>query len=182
MVRDFHKWLNKQSAKHIISVQGNHEKAVEKDFNFYKLMAEEACPRVHFIDEGLLEIEGHKIWCSAITPYFCNWAWNRYPGEEIQKHWDLIPSSVDILVTHGPCYGILDGVLEFNVALGETTVRHVGCPQLLKKVLEIKPKVHLCGHIHGAAGSLIRDGVQFINASICDEQYKPTNFPYIITI
>ena len=30
MVRDFHKWMSKQPAKHKISVQGNHEKWVER--------------------------------------------------------------------------------------------------------------------------------------------------------
>src|SRR5271170_4285418 len=61
IVRDFHKWLHKQPAKEIISVQGNHEKWVEKNFQLAKQAAEEACPGVHFIDEGLVEIDGLRI-------------------------------------------------------------------------------------------------------------------------
>lgn len=175
LVKDFHKWLNKQPAKNIISIQGNHEKAVEKNFNFYKQLALEECPRVHFIDEGLVEIDNLKIWCSAITPWFHNWAWNRYPGEEIKKHWDLIPNNIDIVVTHGPPYGILDGVPEFNNSSGEVEIRHCGCPQLLKKIIEIKPKLHIFGHIHFSHGIFKNDNTTFINASICDEEYKPTN-------
>ncbi len=147
-----------------------------------KQIAVEACPRVHFIDEGLIDIEGIKIWCSAISPFFCNWAWNRYPGEEIQKHWDLIPNDVSVVVSHGPCYGILDGIPEFNKRLGELSERHVGCPQLLKKILEIKPKVHLCGHIHEARGEVHQSGIHFINASICDENYRAVNLPIIFTL
>lgn len=182
VVKDFHKWLNKQPAKHIISVQGNHEKFVESNFALSKLTAQEVCPRVHFIDEGLVEVEGLRIWCSAITPFFYDWAWNRYPGEEIQKHWDLIPSNVDVICTHAPVFGILDGVLEFDKSFGEWGTKHVGCPQLLKKVFEIKPKYHLCGHIHSGYGIEELDGINFINASICDEQYKAVNSPIIFEI
>lgn len=181
MVRDYHKWLNKQPAKHVISVQGNHEKLVEADFNGCKAMALEACPRVHFIDEGLVEIEGQRIWCSAITPYFCNWSWNRYPGEDIQKHWDRIPS-VDVIITHGPCYGILDSLMQFNGQKCEYESVNLGCPQLLSKVLEIKPKLHVSGHIHPGYGVLTQDGIIFVNAAICDDDYKPTNAPIVISI
>lgn len=181
MIAKFHSWLNKQPAKHIISVQGNHETGVEKDFVLAKSLATSVCPKVHFIDEGLIEIEGYKIWCSAITPYFFNWAWNRYPGEDIQKHWNKI-QECDILVTHGPPYGILDSVLERNFLVGGTTERHCGCPQLLNKIKEIKPKLHIFGHIHPGHGYLVKDGTTFINASICNNEYKPVNKPIIITI
>jgi|ERR1035437_667277 Icc-related predicted phosphoesterase len=182
VVRDFHKWLSKQPAKHIISVQGNHELGVERNFAFCKQIAEKACPGVHFIDEGPIEIEGKKIWCSAITPFFCNWAWNRYPGEEIQKHWDRIPDGMDIIVTHGPCKDILDGIPEFNRLTGQLESRHVGCPQLLKRVLEVKPKLHVGGHIHEGYGTHTQDGIVFVNASICNAYYKPTNKPIIFEI
>jgi len=184
MVRDFHKWLDDQPAKNIISVQGNHEKWVEKNFDLAKQMAKEVCPAVHFMEEGLVEIDGIKIWCSAISKFFCNWAYNRYPGEDIQKHWDKIPTDVpiDIIVTHGGCYGILDEVMRFNGQKCEYEIEHTGCPQLLKKVLEIKPKLFVCGHIHEAYGTKVVDGITFVNASICDEHYKPINSPIMITI
>lgn len=183
VVEDFHKWMNKQPARHKISVQGNHETMVEKNFAFSKELAEKACPGVHFIDEGLVEIEGKKIWCSAITRFFCNWAWNRYPGEEIQKHWDLIPTSgIDIIATHGPCFGILDWIPEWNHDTEEMDLRHVGCPQLLAKVLEVKPKFVLSGHIHPAYGKETHHGITFINSSICDDSYKAVNKPIIFEI
>lgn len=182
MVRDFHKWLDDQPAHHIISLQGNHERDVERNFQLYKDIALKECPSAHFIDEGLIEIEGTKIWTSAITPFFCNWAWNRYSGEDIQKHWDRIPAGIDIVVTHGPCYGILDGVERFNGQKCEFEIEHCGCPQLLDKVLEIKPKFHIGGHIHEGYGTYSRDGITFINASICDKNYRPVNKPIVFEI
>ncbi len=183
MVRDFHRWLDKQPAKHVISVQGNHEKLVEADFEGCKKIALEACPRVHFIDEGLVEIEGLRIWCSAITPWFHNWAWNRYPGPEIQQHWDKIPPGVDVIVTHGPPHGILDSVPDFNGQTFKWEERHCGCPQLLGKILEVRPRVHIFGHIHPCGGKQIhRDGITFINAAICDDDYRAVNAPVVLEI
>lgn len=176
-VKNFHKWLNKQDATHLISVQGNHEKGVEKNFQLSKQTAEEVCPRVHFIDEGLVEIEGFKIWCSAITPFFCNWAWNRYRGKEIKKHWDKIPLDVDFLITHGPPYGILDTVSTHY------PVASLGCEELANKIKELKNlKIHSFGHIHDSYGVVDKEGVKFINASICTEQYKPINTPISIEL
>lgn len=171
-VKNFHKWLNKQPATDIISDQGNHELGVEKDFLNAKRIALEECPRVHFIDEGLVEVQELKIWCSAITPEFCNWAWNRN-GLEIQKHWDMIPEDIDILVTHGPPYGILD-----QTTFADGTIRpdHLGCQKLLERIKIVKPDLHFFGHIHAPGGRAVSAfSTTFYNAAICDETYYPSN-------
>lgn len=178
MVRDFHKWLNKQDARYVISVQGNHELWVEKNFTEAKKLAEEACPGVYFIDEGLIEIEGLKIWGSAITPWFYDWAWNRHRGNEIKQHWNKIPANIDIVITHGPVYGILDKTPDTYDRPGT----HVGCEELLLKLQELKPKIHICGHIHDGYGNHKTDATEFYNVSICDERYRPSNKPTIIKI
>ena len=98
---------------------------VEKNFEEAKKIAIDSCPRIHFIEEGLVEIDSVKIWCSAISPFFHNWAYNRHRGSEIKEHWDLIPSDTQILVTHGPPHGILD-----KTVYGEL----VGCQDLLNKI------------------------------------------------
>lgn len=171
MVRDFHAWLNEQDAGHIISVQGNHETWVEKNWDQAKAIALEACPAVHFIDEGLIEIEGKKIWCSAVTPWFYDWAWNVQRGPDIKRHWDKIPNDVNMIVTHGPAYGILDVV---PAADGSPRGR-VGCQDLLDAIRRIKPDIHICGHIHHSYGQEHIDGTSFYNVSICDEMYYPSN-------
>lgn len=171
-VNQFHEWFNKQPAKYKISVQGNHELGVEKMFSVSQMIAKDKCPGVHFIDEGLVEIEGIKIWCSAITPEFCGWAWNRFPNE-IQKHWDMIPDDTDILVTHGPPYGILD---QTTYANGEIRPEHLGCPKLMERIKIIKPDLHFFGHIHHGGGRAVNAfSTTFCNAAICDEMYYPTN-------
>lgn len=179
MVKDFHRWLDNQDAKYIISVQGNHELLVEKNFQLVKEMAEKECPGVYFIDEGLVEIEGVKIWCSAITPWFHSWAWNRHRGQEIKKHWDRIPNDIDILVTHGPPAGILD----VCVYPDGTPRERVGCQDLRDRIAQLPNlKHHFFGHIHESYGHEEVDGVHFWNASICDERYMSANEPVVIEI
>lgn len=172
IVHKFHEWLNTQPAKHIISVQGNHETWVQDNFEEAKQIATKACPRVHFMEEGLVEIDGIKIWCSAWTPYFHNWAYNAVRGEEIKKHWDMIPDDTDILAVHGPPYGILDIVWDVSLTYPK---ERVGCHDLLEAVKRIKPDLFFCGHIHGSAGEHHEDGTSFYNTSVCDEIYCPTN-------
>lgn len=172
-VRNFHQWLNNQDAKHIISVQGNHELWVENNFNDAKLIATEVCPNIHFIDEGLVQVESLNIWCSAVTPWFCNWAWNRQRGDEIRRHWDLIPDNTDIIITHGPPYGYGDDTM-FDGP--------VGCVDLRDAINRVRPTLHISGHIHYGYGVYKNDHTTFINASICDESYNPTNKPIVIDI
>jgi Icc-related predicted phosphoesterase len=69
-------------------------------------------------------------------------AFNLDRGAPIKEKWDLIPSNglVDVLVTHGPPYGILDVTYE-NLT--------VGCEELAIAVKDrIKPRLHVFGHIH----------------------------------
>ena len=120
-------------------------------------------PNITYLNDSGVTIEGIKFWGSPVTPWFHNWAFNRV-GEEITKHWDLIPADTDVLITHGPPKGILDETVHGRL--------HVGCGHLLKKVLEIKPKVHVFGHIHEARGVHEEAGIKFINASCVDLRYE----------
>ena len=89
-----------------------------------------------------------------------------YPrGLGAKRYWDQIPYGLDVLITHGPPFGILD-----QVAPGG---EHLGCAELLESVEQKKPKVHLFGHIHGGAGTFERGATHFVNAAYLNEQYKP---------
>lgn len=172
IVLNFHKWMGEQKARHFISVQGNHEEWVEKNFSAAKAIAQGACPTIHFMDEGPIEIEGIKFWCSSITPFFHNWAYNRHRGPDIKRHWDMIHADTDVLLTHGPPYGILD-IAPFP---NGTPKERVGCYDLKDRIDLIKPDLHIFGHIHHCGGQQHHeDGVSYYNASICDEMYCPSN-------
>lgn len=131
-----------------------------------------------YLQDSAVVIDGLKIWGSPWQPWFFDWAFNLERGEEIKSKWDLIPEDTDILITHGPPAGVLD-----NVPDG----RNVGCQDLRDAVERVQPKLHVFGHIHHSygRGTWTWDSgkkTTFVNASICTENYKPTNLPLVIDL
>ena len=90
-------------------------------------------------------------------------------GVDIAKHWDLIPHNTNVLITHGPPYGILDRTFQ-NL--------NAGCTNLLTKIEETNPQYHIFGHIHEGYGLTEREGTTFINASSVDFGYKIRKLPF----
>lgn len=189
-VRNFAQWLDKQDAKHIILIPGNHELEFEGKFPESRSWITDFCPRANLLVDESVVIEGIKFHGSPATPFFCDWAWNRtkndaptrhYIGNEQEKliqpikpHWDKIPDDVNVLITHGPPHGILD---QTTFADGEPRPERLGCELLMNRIKELKDlDLHFFGHIHAPGGQQVhRDGVSFYNSSICDEAYYPSN-------
>ncbi|ESA42654.1 Ser/Thr protein phosphatase [Neurospora crassa OR74A] len=87
--------------------------------------------------------------------------------------WSSIPPDTDIIVTHTPPYGHCDlGVVrgsdgsddggspsKTGVTGGEEaetrteTDRHLGCQSLLQRLSVVRPRLHVCGHVHRARGA-----------------------------
>ncbi len=170
-VADFLDWFAARPHKHKIMVAGNH------DFYFEDTPAAEIAriipAGVTYLDDSEVVVEGLRIWGSPITTYFYNWAFNRHPGPEIKKHWDLIPANTDILITHGPPRGIMDRT---------HSGIHVGCVDLLEAVGRIRPKVHVFGHIHEGYGRMDADGVEYINAASLSADYRHLNPAVVVEL
>ena len=164
----FFNWFGEQSFDHKICVAGNHDTYMEKDPAACLAMANNA--GVVLLNDSGCTINGVSIWGSPITPKFYNWSFMRNPGAEIEAHWDLIPDATDVLITHGPAYGILDAV-ERASGLIECT----GCPSLLKKIQTVKPKFHVFGHIHEGYGRVDRESVSYCNVSTMNKGYQISN-------
>lgn len=166
-VMSFAKFAEGLDYRNKIVIAGNHDFCFE---NEDRLIAEQILKDhgLIYLNDSGVEIDGVKFWGSPIQPWFHDWAFNRHRGEDIKKHWDLIPSDTDVLITHGPPFGILD--LCFHGA-------RVGCEELLKSVLKIKPKIHAFGHIHEEYGSIKIDNTLFINACSVDVSYSEFNPP-----
>jgi Icc-related predicted phosphoesterase len=88
----------------------------------------------------------------------------------MQKRWDAIPDNTDILVTHGPAYGHMDFVRYNGI--------NVGCEMLRHRINEIRPKIHVCGHIHQGYGYYFDGHTHFFNASVLNERYEYANLPF----
>ena len=169
---DFAEYMTKQDFAHKIVIAGNHERCFEDE---RRLDAEAILndAGVIYLNDSGIEISGFKFWGSPIQPEFFDWAFNRQRGKDIRRHWDMIPEDVDVLLTHGPAFGILDWCIH-----GE----RVGCEDLLEVVQRIKPKIHAFGHIHESYGMRETDGIIFVNACNLDERYNIKNPPIELTI
>lgn len=163
-VIDFLEWFAEHPHSHKVFISGNH------DFFFEQSESKEVrriIPEgIIYLNDSGIEINGVKFWGSPITPWFHSWAFNRHRGAEIKQHWDLIPDNIDVLITHGPPFGVLD-----ETAYG----KRVGCEELLLRVYHVKPRYHLFGHIHESYGSFTKGEITFINASVLDDRYKLKN-------
>ena len=64
----------------------------------------------------------------------------QYPRNNDFWSKNVIPDNTDILLTHGPPWGHLDGAL------------HLGCRYLAQAVEELRPRLVVCGHVHAGYG------------------------------
>jgi Icc-related predicted phosphoesterase len=174
---DFNEWLTEQPHRYKVLISGNH------DWLYYldnKLARELTKSNVSYLQDSLIEIDGLKIYGSPWQPRFFDWAFNLNRGYELAEKWAMVPDDIDILITHGPPYGILD--LVPRKGWDENT----GCEELRKRVGQIaafgRLRLHVFGHIHCGYGVHEEFGVKFVNASTCDEQYNPTQPPIVIDL
>jgi Icc-related predicted phosphoesterase len=133
-----------------------------------------------YLEDEIFKYENKVFYGSPWTPWFYDWAfmfneWDPANGrKQARAIWAKIPHDpidtryqgpIDVLITHGPPFRVLD------LAPGD---RNVGCPMLRDKVFQVKPKLHLFGHIHCAYGTMEEHGVRFGNVALCDEEYQPS--------
>jgi Icc-related predicted phosphoesterase len=102
-----------------------------------------------------------------------NWAFNKYEFY-IDNYLEALPQ-VDIVVSHSPPYGILDGVHHDRWA-------HYGVHAYNRFLREKPPKLWICGHCHDCYGHDRWKGVDFYNVAHCDEYYNQTNKPLVLEL
>lgn len=135
----FDYWINEQPYKKKVVIAGNHDNVLAENrlkFQFCEYLC----------DSGT-EFEGLKIWGSPWTKKFAGMnsycmAFTCNTEEELAEKWALIPSDIDILVTHSPPYGILDS--NGKEYCGSTTLRNI----ILDGNKFKNKKAHIFGHIH----------------------------------
>jgi Icc-related predicted phosphoesterase len=159
-VLSFNRWLGEQPFKHRVVCAGNHDRYFQNSPHEARFFLTNAT----YLENTGVTIDNVTFWGSPYTPEFLNWAF-MYTRGSGAKYWDQIPDVLDVLITHGPPFGILDQVAPDG--------EHLGCAELLESVEQKRPRVHLFGHIHGGAGVFESDVTRFVNAAYLNEQYKP---------
>jgi len=177
-VEDFCKWFEKQNYDKRIFIAGNHDRLFEDEPEETMEIINEY--DVNYLQDNELLIGEEwetqvKIWGSPWQPEFYNWAFNLpRGGQDLMRVWNQIPKDTGILITHGPPQGHLD------ISGPPYNNGDLGCSLLRVKVDEIKPKIHVFGHIHGSYGYKFHNGTHFFNASVLNEKYGQTNKPITI--
>jgi hypothetical protein len=181
-IEDFCKWFEAQDYDHLVFIAGNHDRVFEnlperamEIVNSYKLIdyLQDDWIVVGDSDPHDPNVKTAKIYGSPWQPEFYNWAFNLpRQGKELEAKWAAIPTDTDILITHGPVQGHLD-------ASGPPyNEPNLGCPLLRHYIDTVsRPKIHVCGHIHGGYGYKFDGQTHFFNASILNEQYEYVNKP-----
>jgi len=165
-VKEFNDFLSTLPHPHKIVIAGNHDFCFEKD----QKACEELLTNCIYLQDQDVIIDGVKFYGSPWQPWFYDWAFNLQRGPEIRAKWELIPEDTDVLITHGPPYGIGDLTFQKD---------HAGCEDLLEIVGRIKPKVHIFGHIHEGYGITTHEITTFINASSYNHNSQMINKPMV---
>ena len=156
---DFLNWYANLPQKHKILVAGNHdgtaeEYGYEKTFKICKDLG------VIYLQDTFVEIEGTKIYGSPWTVTYLDWHFMD-SDVNLAKKWEKIPDDINILITHGPEYGVLDFA----------NTQHIGSVTLGDRLDQLKDlKFHLFGHVHVGFGmkGQYDDGYISINAAMKD--------------
>ena len=215
---NFEKWISKTDYKKKIIIAGNHDSFLSSRENHLVCKYWNDVEITYLCDSGVNIFYDHsectrfdedtlnlkdlkrqklkslKIWGSPWTKTFggmnpkCK-AFTVDTEEELAQKFSLIPDDVDILVTHSPPFGMLDKTMYDD---------YVGSNSLNYKLLELKLKLHIFGHVHESYGechqgyysksgnsisadldqnNFIPMGHLSVNASHVNEHYKPVNKP-----
>lgn len=149
---DLDRWLGALPHRHKVVICGNH------DFCFQEqpAAARSRITNAVYLEDTSVTVGGVTVYGSPWQPWFGGWAFNLERGPALAAVWAKIPDGIDILITHGPPAGILDRTFRGD---------EVGCADLLARVWQVRPRLHVFGHIHEAAGRADLDGITFVNAS-----------------
>jgi Icc-related predicted phosphoesterase len=154
----FGPWLGGQPAHRVVMCWGNHDYVGE----FPDLVP--PLPAVVLTDAGT-EVGGLRIYAMPWTWFSpVMWAFD-VPESTVEERVAQIPSDVDVLMTHGPPYGIRD----LNVEHERTGSRPMA--RALPRLANLR--LHVFGHIHEARGVEGRHH----NVAVLDERYRPYRLP-----
>ena len=174
-LRDFNLWLGQQPCKYKIVIGGNHDRCLDEAQDRISDIQDCLSNAIYLQNTGC-EIEGKKFWGSPITPTFNDWFFMK-DRHVIGQTWALIPNDIDVLITHGPPYGILD-----KVFYPSGRFMNVGDEALRDRVLQLKPRYHIFGHLHENYGKEKIGKTTFINCSVLDDAYEVVNRSITITL
>lgn len=185
-VAHFNRFLRTLNHTHKIVIAGNHDLTFDTEkfeifsqgqFKFLRNVdfskVKELLNACIYLEDAEIEVFGYKIYGSPWQPVFHDWGFNLPRGPVIAHKWSLIPNDTDILITHGPPMYKKDMCFKGY---------HVGCEDLKARVEEVKPLVHVFGHVHEDYGVDRDEHTTYINAATCNMKHRPTHKPIVFDL
>ena len=194
-LQDFNEWLATLPCQHKIVIGGNHDETLE----IPSINKNEVFSNCTYLEYSTVEFYGWKffgfpssvrlfslhnkpVYLPGFLYSFVNYL-KPYKAFQLdvgsQAHLDAIssiPSDTNILISHGPPYGVCDLTSRGSMD-GDNELRN----QVEKR---IKPKFHVFGHIHEAHGVASNKQTTFINAASPKYRWRTgkLNLPIIFDI
>lgn len=165
---DFNDWLGLLPHKVKIVIPGNHEFLFQSEPAAMKMIT-----NATLLMNSAVQVGGVTVWGSPVTP-LVGGAFSCLDPVERRKIYASIPEMTDIIVTHGPPAEILDRESASDPP--------GGCRELRSAVLQLKPRLHVFGHIHGGYGRVKIGPTIFVNAALFGEFGDLEKKPIVIEL
>lgn len=185
---DFAYWIKSLPVDKVYMVAGNHDAYFEgiNPMNLAELKTQCDFKLIYLLNDFVVHRhngEEYKIFGTPYCHIFGGWPFMR-EDEYMEAKFQEIPDECDIIISHDPPYGLcaVDQILQ-TARWSNHHLEHVGNPPLAKRLLEIKYKLLVCGHIHSGDHDVSEvNGGKIVNVSLKDEHYLPTYEPFYIEI
>jgi len=140
-------------------------------------------PGLHFLVDREDTVCGLRFYGIPWCP-FINGRWVYEVGYSKQmRSLFRIPEGIDVLVSHSPPLGIDGENFDVSTQNRKKYWKHFGSKELREEILEKKPRLVLCGHIHTGNHSKFKVGDSIVaNVSLLDEVYMRAFGPATISI
>jgi 3',5'-cyclic AMP phosphodiesterase CpdA len=182
--RSVRPWLASAPATHKLLTWGNHDWCGQAcSFRSDSPEYARSTDLQILVDEGttlpLSLASGGRlsVWATPWSNKFLQWAFMKRPSN-LEQVYAAIPNGIDILVSHQP--PLYHGDRTLNLDSGR--VEHIGSRELLDALERVRPRIVICGHVHGGFGRYEHQGIPIYNVSVVDEAYRLVNAPTVIDI
>jgi Icc-related predicted phosphoesterase len=173
-VIDFNNWLGELNIP-VFLTAGNNDLSLDPKHNKDALEVQKLLTNGNLLLDKSISINKIKFHFSPASRRWASPAFSLESAEQAKRCWAKIPKDTDVLVTHGPAYGILDLAPENTGDIPQ------GCPVLRDWIERYKPKYHIHGHIHSNQGTNYGI-ITSINVSIASSDVNHSEFKNIPTV
>lgn len=178
----FKNWCESWPDVEIVFIPGNHDffsiaKECFSDVLRGHSLSIDLAKNAHMLLDASIEVKGLKIYGTPWVPVISHsWAFEA-ENDELKKKFDMIPSGLDILITHAPPrFNCIDVSLEYGVDSDK-----FGSAALAEAIFSKQPKMCFCGHIHSGDHNMnIIGNTHVWNVSRVNESYDIAYEPVMI--